>query len=792
MFLWYDATEAGGLRAARRLLALIVAVLPTTAGCGRDTTTPAPLAAARSAERPAPDQPVDIPTQVLPATAPPVLTAVSSGPPATAAQKRSLTEPASAPAPPDAPPPVTAPPAAPLPPDSPPPSTADVVARVEPSVAVIKGDDGHGTGFVVRPGVIATNAHVVRDELEESLEVRFPSAPEGRRGPYSARVLEVRADRDLAFLKVATDLPALELADHYRFRKGEDVLIIGSPGVGPGVLIENAVTRGLLSSRIELEGQRFYQLSAAVNPGNSGGPVLDARGCVIGVVTRKAAEQEALSFSIPIEDVRAALDELARRPAEPAVEANAAGAPLLRYRMAPGQTHVFAIDVTLGAEPEREVWVATSVYTAVPGEPRRLHLRHHGVLEHHSPPPLAGSRRQTSGPSRVTIDTRGVVHESGDADELPLLGDLTALPFDPLASGREGTWRVERELVLRSRNTTLVPGAGGLASRLSPFGRFGPGRRLDPRSRFGPGFPRMPGSVSPFGGFGLAIPQPEAVVTVVELPAHEQTDYRAMPARAASATVTITRRHTLETLERSGAGSRLGLTGQGEIQFDTKLGWPRQVTFDGTITERAEGRPPTRTPLTYRVRLLEGSARDRAVSELAPGRSPRSTDPPTSGSTADGSSGPLLPPSFMGDDRDGFRDVAPKDGVLVGVRVRFIQAFGGSMIGALQPIYRVGRITANGQWHGQAMGPASTVLARDGYVVGALSTRTGLILNGFAFTFVRQKGDTIDTGDRYTSPWIGDDQGGGPASVDAQGRRVIGIHGRSEREMRALGLVVAD
>ncbi len=62
-------------------------------------------------------------------------------------------------------------------------STAEIVARCEPSVALIKGKASIGTGFLVRRGVIATNAHVIEDEFVSSLEVRFPSAPEPKKGP---------------------------------------------------------------------------------------------------------------------------------------------------------------------------------------------------------------------------------------------------------------------------------------------------------------------------------------------------------------------------------------------------------------------------------------------------------------------------------------------------------------------------------------------------------------------------------------------------------------------------------
>lgn len=189
-------------------------------------------------------------------------------------------------------------------------STADLVARCEPSVALIKGKAGSGTGFLVAPGILATNSHVIDGEFIRNLEIHFPSADEARRGPLPAELLYEDTKRDLAFLAVKTDLPALVVAGSYQYRKGEDVTVIGNPGVDSDTTLENAISRGVMSSKAELEGQKFYQLGIAVNPGNSGGPVFDPAGEVIGVVTLRIPGKEELSFCIPVEELRAAMTRL--------------------------------------------------------------------------------------------------------------------------------------------------------------------------------------------------------------------------------------------------------------------------------------------------------------------------------------------------------------------------------------------------------------------------------------------------------------------------------------------------
>ncbi len=194
-------------------------------------------------------------------------------------------------------------------------TTAQIVARCEPSIALVKGKASNGTGFLVRPGVIATNAHVIEDEFLSDLEVRFPSAPAGQQGPSHVELLDQDTKRDLAFLAVESKLPALEVAPSYRFIKGEDITVIGNPGLGDEVVLENAISRGVMSSKTVLDGLNYLQLSIAVNPGNSGGPVFDSTGRVIGVATLKATGAEAMAFCIPVEDIHAGLDRLDAQPA---------------------------------------------------------------------------------------------------------------------------------------------------------------------------------------------------------------------------------------------------------------------------------------------------------------------------------------------------------------------------------------------------------------------------------------------------------------------------------------------
>ncbi len=229
-------------------------------------------------------------------------------------------------------------------------STAQIVARCEPSVALVKGRVSSGTGFLVRPGLVATNAHVIDDEFLPDLEVRFPSAPAGQRGPIPADLLYEDPRRDLAFLAVRTGLPALEVARSYRFVKGEDITVIGNPGLGDDVVLENAISRGVMSSRTVIDGQDFLQMSIAINPGNSGGPAFDSAGRVIGVATLKSSKAESMGFCIPVEDLNAALARLDQQQAAARDAASSRHRARAAFKMltTAGALYAIALDIRAG------------------------------------------------------------------------------------------------------------------------------------------------------------------------------------------------------------------------------------------------------------------------------------------------------------------------------------------------------------------------------------------------------------------------------------------------------------
>jgi len=178
-----------------------------------------------------------------------------------------------------------------------------IAERVEKATVTIRCETeeglGSGSGFLVDPsGVIVTNFHVVRGCDRAQVKLSSGDAFEVT-GVYA-----LDAQKDLAIVRVpGFRLPIVELGDSDSVRKGDRLIVMGNP---LGVL-EGSVTEGILSGVRELEGLRVFQMDAAVSHGNSGGPVVNSEGQVVGVTSFKLTGGESLNFAIPINYARGLL-----------------------------------------------------------------------------------------------------------------------------------------------------------------------------------------------------------------------------------------------------------------------------------------------------------------------------------------------------------------------------------------------------------------------------------------------------------------------------------------------------
>lgn len=171
-----------------------------------------------------------------------------------------------------------------------------VIKRALPGVAQISTPRGKGTGFLIDPqGLLLTNRHVVGRFPE--VDVRFSD-----NRSYRAKVIGRTADLDIALLRLEgmssqSKLPALPLCIQKTATVGEDIIVIGNP-----LGLQASTTRGIISGVRNEDGSTMLQIDAPVNPGNSGGPIVNYNGEVVGIVTSKmvALGIEGIGFGIAL------------------------------------------------------------------------------------------------------------------------------------------------------------------------------------------------------------------------------------------------------------------------------------------------------------------------------------------------------------------------------------------------------------------------------------------------------------------------------------------------------------
>ncbi|NLN14051.1 MAG: PDZ domain-containing protein [Tissierellia bacterium] len=171
--------------------------------------------------------------------------------------------------------------------------------------------EGLGSGVIVdRDGYILTNSHVVANGAAKEITVLFDNGEQA-----SGQVIWNDATLDLAIVKVdMTNLPAAELGDSDSLEVGELAIAIGNP---LGLEFQRTVTSGIISGlnrsiRIDRATviDDLIQTDASINSGNSGGPLLNKYGQVIGINTAKIKSAEGLGFAIPINSAKAIIEEV--------------------------------------------------------------------------------------------------------------------------------------------------------------------------------------------------------------------------------------------------------------------------------------------------------------------------------------------------------------------------------------------------------------------------------------------------------------------------------------------------
>ncbi len=172
---------------------------------------------------------------------------------------------------------------------------------------------GSGSGVIIRPdGYIVTNNHVV--DGATSIQVTLNNNEQ-----YEATVVGTDPATDVAIIKVdANNLPTIPMGDSDKLRLGEWVLAIGSP---LGVQLRSTITAGIVSAKGrsmpdgsgEFKIESFIQTDAAVNPGNSGGALVNKKGELVGIntaIVSQTGSYSGYSFAVPVNIVKRVVDDL--------------------------------------------------------------------------------------------------------------------------------------------------------------------------------------------------------------------------------------------------------------------------------------------------------------------------------------------------------------------------------------------------------------------------------------------------------------------------------------------------
>ena len=375
---------------------------------------------------------------------------------------------------------------------------------------------------------------------------------------YEATVVAQDKVHDLALLHAnAADWPVLQLADSDRLELGQEVRVVGFP---LSTVLGNSIkiTRGILSGIIAEAGEKLLQVDAGINHGNSGGPLVNERGEVVGVVSAILNPQlgSNVGFAQPINAARTLLEAQAIRW-EPATNSPKLEGAELARRVIPSAAYILVTP-----RPATSTWHKL-VY--------RVEL---------GPKPFTGF---------TVVDSSGAIHEEGGAGlTLNLLGTVG---FEPLAREGERHWGAERAQTFVLKNVESTPGSP--PASLPEF---------NPRSSGGP--------TNPLGGRSQFTPQtrqqqaPNTKTTVISISGIERARYEIL--NTTPRVVTIKKTTFMATLPPApGRPPMFSAQGEGLFEFDRAAGVVRSSTFTVKLVGGGNSADTSTRTLTYQ--RIEGN-----------------------------------------------------------------------------------------------------------------------------------------------------------------------------------------
>ena len=371
------------------------------------------------------------------------------------------------------------------------PTVEELARRIRPSVVVVSHfgrdgkEDGVGAGFIISSnGLIATSLHVIGEARPVMVKLANGSEHE---------VTEIHAwDRnlDLAIVRIeARNLPALALGDSDQLAQGSAVVAMGNP-----LGMQHSIVQGVVSARRDFEGVEMIQLAIPIEPGNSGGPLVDMQARVHGLLTFKSALTANLGFAMPVNELKKLINKPNPVPMTRWLTIAALNAkewePLMgaRWRQRGGRMQVEGASKGFGGRslclshktvPERPYEVAVSVRLDDEAGAAGVVFAADGQDTHYGFYPTAGQLRLTrfEGPAvfswTILTTTNSAHYHPGEWNHLRVRVEKDKL-----------LCYVNDHLVIESADTELSVGKTGLAkfrNTRAEFKDFRVGTNLGPR-----------------------------------------------------------------------------------------------------------------------------------------------------------------------------------------------------------------------------------------------------------------------------------------------------------------------
>lgn len=655
------------------------------------------------------------------------------------------------------------------------PETIELVKKATVFVRV-EGDgwSGTGSGFVIAADdksiLIATNRHVAMPTLPSdvrsngkpgTITVVFDSGTKTERS-FTSTIVAVDSERDLAVLRVAAlkDAPRpIAYAEQVKLVETMPVYTFGFP-FGKALSSNKgspAVTVGkasISSLRNGTDGElAVVQIDGNLNPGNSGGPVVDVKGRLVGIAVATIRDGQGIGLTIPAAD----LDRMMQ-------------GRLGRVRITPKK----AMDGS--------AMVRVEVDLIDPAEKLRAVTAHYVVLEPKSKRPDGEIVQKMSGSKKIELKIEKGVG-SGEFTLPKADGEiLVQVMADPV-----GKAAITSKVRTLSLATSLKPGD---FTGTPPSGWM----EYSPKDKtFVVWVPEKPEKQSEQERTLLVRAQRMKMTTMVGKSASGLL-YEAQSIVLPTSFIKAPRKDIYDMFKNAVVDAVKGrVTESKEIEMGSLSGAEYYIEADSTHVRLRISVTGQRVYLAQVIGDADQVVGTEAETILASYRLPTAavaSKGPSEVTTATPSLKPKDPTVIGGVNAPPFKDLAPEKGVLIGLELGLGKFGPEDVIKAVRPIYRVGDKEQLGTQYGTLLNRVITIKAKEGYGVGAITYKFGLNFDGCSLTFMKLADDKLDPKESYESEWVGY-VGKKPSNkISGEGSPTIGIAGRgTEKEVNGLGLI---